>query len=331
VADAIALKKTPQIIERLQAIMRYETAGDPQTGLKWTRKATRKVAHALQQEGIMVSAKTVARILKKMDYSLRANRKKLALNGNGSKHERKQRDLQFRHICTTRERFARQGQPIISVDTKKKELIGNFKNPGRVWRDRDRDVADHDFPSYAKGKISPYGIYDPIANEGMVCVGISHDTPAFAADSIVAWWERHGVQQYPHAKNILILADNGGSNRPTSVPLKYHLWNSLCLQHGLTVTVCHYPTGASKWNPIEHRLFSEISKNWAGEPLVSLQTALNFIRKTKTDSGLSVSAMLNRKQYPCKEKISKEDAAQMIVQRHPVFPDLNYKLLPPKC
>lgn len=178
----------------------------------------------------MVSDKSVARILKKMGYSLRANRKKLALSGKGSKHERKQRDLQFRHICSTRESFARQGEPIISVDTKKKELIGNFKNPGRVWRERDRDVADHDFPSYAKAKISPYGIYDAIANTGMVCVGTSHDTPAFAADSIIAWWERHGTQLYPQAKNILILADNGGTNRPTSVPLIYHLWNSLCLQ-----------------------------------------------------------------------------------------------------
>ena len=308
--------------------MKYETAGDPKTGLKWTRKATRKVARALQHEGIIVSAKSVARILKKMGYSLRANRKKLALSGNGSKRERKQRDLQFRHIGSTRDHFARQGEPIISVDTKKKELIGNFKNSGRVWRDR--DVADHDFPSYAEAKISPYGIYDPIANKGMVCVGTSHDTPAFAADSIITWWERYGAQQYPQAKNILILADSGGSNRPKSVPLKYHLWNSLCLQYGLTVKVCHYPTGASKWNPVEHRLFSEISKNWAGEPLVSLQTALNFIRKTKTDSGLRVSSVLNRKHYPCKEKISKEEAAQIIVQRDSIFPDLNYTLRPPK-
>lgn len=310
--------------------MKYETAGDPKTGLKWTRKATRKVARALQHEGIIVSAKSVARILKKMGYSLRANRKKLALSGNGSKRERKQRDLQFRHIGSTRDHFARRGEPIISVDTKKKELIGNFKNSGRVWRDRDRDVADHDFPSYAEAKISPYGIYDPIANKGMVCVGTSHDTPAFAADSIIAWWERYGAQQYPQAKNILILADSGGSNRPKSVPLKYHLWNSLCLQYGLTVKVCHYPTGASKWNPVEHRLFSEISKNWAGEPLVSLQTALNFIRKTKTNSGLRVSSVLNRKHYPCKEKISKEEAAQIIVQRDSIFPDLNYTLRPPK-
>lgn len=310
--------------------MRYETAGDPETGLKWTRKATQKIAHELQQEGIMISGKSVARLLKKMGYSLRANRKKLALSGNGSKHERNQRDRQFRHICSTRQRYARQGDPIISVDTKKKELIGNFKNPGRVWRNRDRDVADHDFPSYAKAKISPYGIYDTMANTGMVCVGISHDTPAFAAESIVTWWERYGAQQYPETRNILILADNGGSNRPKSVALKYHLWNSLCLQYGLTVKFCHYPTGASKWNPIEHRLFSEISKNWAGEPLVKLQTALNFIRKTKTSSGLRVSAILNRKHYPCKEKISKEEAAQITVKRDSVFPDLNYMLLPPK-
>jgi len=310
--------------------MRYETAGDPMTGLKWTRKATRKVARELQQEGIMVSGKSVARLLKKMGYSLRANRKKLALSGNGSKHERQQRDRQFRHICATRACFARRGEPVISVDTKKKELIGNFKNPGRVWRKRYCEVADHDFPSYAKAKISPYGIYDTIANTAMVCVGTSHDTPAFAAESIVAWWQHHGAQQYPHAKNILILADNGGSNRPASLPLKYHLWNSLCLHYGLTITVCHYPTGASKWNPIEHRLFSEISKNWTGEPLVSLQTALNFIRKTQTSSGLRVSAMLNRKHYACKEKIPKEQAERIILQKHSVFPNMNYMLLPPK-
>jgi len=311
--------------------MRYETAGDPMTGLKWTRKATQKIADELQQGGIMISDKSVGRLLKKMGYSLRANRKKLALSGNGSKAERDQRDRQFQYIGSTRQRYARRGEPTISVDTKKKELIGNFKNPGRVWRNRDHDVADHDFPSYAKSKISPYGIYDPIANTGMVSIGISHDTPAFAADSITNWWERYGNQQYPGAKKILILADNGGSNRPNSVAWKYHLWNSLCLQHGLTVQVCHYPTGASKWNPIEHRLFSEISKNWAGQPLVNLQTALNFIRKTKTSSGLYVSAILNRKNYPCKEKISKEEASQIIVRRNLIFPNLNYFLLPPKC
>ncbi|MBI5605181.1 MAG: hypothetical protein HY879_17735 [Deltaproteobacteria bacterium] len=154
--------------------------------------------------------------------------------------------------------------------------------------------------------------------------------PLFAAESIITWWEGYGAQQYPKSRNILILADNGGSNRSKSVALKYHLWNSLCLQYGLTVQVCHYPTGASKWNPIEHRLFSEISKNWAGEPLVNLQTALNFIRKTKTTSGLRVSAVLNRKHYQCKEKISKEDAAQILIKRDSVFPDLNYRLLPPK-
>ena len=158
--------------------MQYDTASDPQTGLKWTRKTTRKIAQELQQEGILVSAQSVGQILKQMGYSLRANLKKLALSGNGSKAERRKPDLQFRHICRLREDYSRRGNPMISVDTKKKELIGNFKNSGRVWRNQDREVADHDFPSYAKAKISPYGIYDPQTNTGLVCVGISHDTPA---------------------------------------------------------------------------------------------------------------------------------------------------------
>jgi hypothetical protein len=310
--------------------MQYDTAGDPQTGLKWTRKATRKIAQELQQEGILVSAQSVGRILKQMGYSLRANRKKLALSGNGSPAERQKRDLQFRHICRTREDYSRRGQPVISVDTKKKELIGNFKNPGRVWRNQDREVADHDFPSYAKAKISPYGIYDPQTNAGMVCVGISHDTPAFAAESIATWWEGHGMYDYPDAGNLLILADNGGSNRPSSVVLKYHLWKFLCVQHGLTVQICHYPTGASKWNPVEHRLFSEVTKNWAGQPLETVQTALNLIRNTRTTTGLKVSAVYNRKHYQCKEKIPKQEAAKILIKKDSFFPDLNYTLLPPK-
>ena len=310
--------------------MQYDTAGDPQTGLKWTRKTTRKIAQELQQEGILVSAQSVGRILKHLGYSLRANRKKLALSGNGSKAERQERDLQFRHICRLREGYSRRGQPIISVDTKKKELLGNFKNPGRVWRNQYHDVADHDFPSYAKGKISPYGLYDPQTNTGMVCVGISHDTPAFAAASIATWWEGYGARQYPNAGDLLILADNGGSNRPNSVAFKYHLWKSLCVQHGLTVQICHYPTGASKWNPVEHRLFSEITKNWAGQPLDSVQTALNFIRNTRTTTGLSVSAVFNRKHYQCKEKIPKHEAAQILIKKDSFFPDLNYTLIPPK-
>jgi len=196
--------------------MKYETAGDPMTGLLWTRKATRKIAAELQREGIIVSDKTVACLLDELGYSLQANRKKIALSGKGSRKQRADRDLQFRRICRMRERFARKQYPIISVDTKKKELIGNFKNSGRLWRNRPCDVADHDFPSYAEAKIAPYGIYDTIANKGAVYLGLSHDTAAFAVDSIYSWWKQYGSVRYPHALHILILADNGGSNSPSN-------------------------------------------------------------------------------------------------------------------
>jgi hypothetical protein len=265
--------------------MKYETAGDPMTGLKWTRKATRKIALELKGQGIMVSDKWVGCILKELGYSLQSNRKRIALSGNGSLKRRAERDQQFRHICRMREHFARSQEPVISVDTKKKELIGNFKNSGRVWRDRACDVADHDFPSYASAKIIPYGIYDTIANEGAICIGVTHDTAAFAVDSICAWWEKYGSQRYPHARRILVLADNGGSNSPSNTAWQYHLWCDFSQRYGLKVCVRHYPAGASKWNPIEHRLFSEISKNWAGVPLVDLQTALSISvpRKPKPD------------------------------------------------
>jgi hypothetical protein len=308
--------------------MKYETAGDPMTGLLWTRKATRKIAALLQREGIMVSDKTVACLLDELGYSLQANRKKIALSGKGSLQQRTDRDLQFRRICRMRERFARNQDPIISVDTKKKELIGNFKNSGRLWRDRPCDVADHDFPSYAEAKIAPYGIYDTIANEGSVYLGLSHDTAAFAVDSICSWWEQYGSFRYPHARHILILADNGGSNSPSNAAWRYHLWEALCQRCGLKVTVCHYPTGASKWNPIEHRLFSEISKNWAGVPLNDLETAIKYIRKTKTETGLKVTATLNRKHYQLKEQITDELKAQVLITRNQLFPKLNYILRP---
>ena len=308
--------------------MKYETAGDPMTGLKWTRKATRKIADELKREGILVSDKWVGCMLKELGYSLQANRKRIALSGNGSRQRRAERDLQFRHICRMREHFARKQEPIISVDTKKKELIGNFKNPGRVWRNQSCDVADHDFPSYASAKIIPHGIYDPIANEGTVSIGLSHDTAAFAVDSICAWWKQYGSQRYPHARRILILADNGGSNSPSNAAWQYHLWHDFSQRYRLKVTVCHYPTGASKWNPIEHRLFSEISKNWAGVPLINLKTALKYIRTTKTETGLKVTATLNRKHHPLKEHVSDELQAQVLIKRYHLFPKLNYTLSP---
>lgn len=308
--------------------MKYETAGDPMTGLLWTRKATRKIAAELQREGIMVSDKTVACLLDELGYSLQANRKKIALSGKGSLQQRTDRDLQFRRICRMRGRFARNQDPIISVDTKKKELIGNFKNSGRLWRDQPCDVADHDFPSYAEAKIAPYGIYDTIANKGSVYLGLSHDTAAFAVDSICSWWKQYGSVRYPHARQILILADNGGSNSPSNAAWRYRLWEALCQRCGLKVTVCHYPTGASKWNPIEHRLFSEISKNWAGVPLNNVETAIKYIRKTKTETGLKVTAALNQKEYPLKEQIADELQAQVLINRNQLFPKLNYTLRP---
>jgi hypothetical protein len=308
--------------------MKYETAGDPMTGLKWTRKATRKIADELKREGIIVSDKSVSNILKELGYSLQANRKKIALSGNGSLQKRTERDLQFRHICRMRECFARRQEPVISVDTKKKELLGNFKNPGRLWRDHHCDVADHDFPSYALGKMIPYGIYDTVTNKGAVYIGLTHDTAAFAVDSICSWWEHYGSIRYPNAQRILILADGGGSNSPSNAAWQYHLWRDLCQQYGLEAKVCHYPSGASKWNPIEHRLFSEISKNWAGIPLVNIETALKYIRTTKTETGLSVTATLNRKHYPLKEQIPVQLQAQVLIRRHKLHPKLNYTLQP---
>lgn len=311
--------------------MDYETAGDPINGLKWTHKTAGKIAGELQSCGIIISDKSVSRILKSFGFSLQANCKKIALTGNGTQQQRQERDEQFLFISAMRKKYTHRKQPVISIDTKKKELIGNFKNAGRCWRSKPCNVSDHDFPSYADGKAIPYGIYDTISNTGFVSVGISHDTPAFAVDSICTWWEQEGKNKYSEARRILILADSGGSNRPTSAAWKYHLWESFCNTYGMEVTVCHYPSGASKWNPIEHRLFSEISKNWAGIPLVSIRTVLNYIRTTSTQTGLQVRAFFNKRKYETKEKISKENIAKMKMHFPKIQCKLNYTLYPSKC
>jgi len=272
-------------------LLDHDTAGDPITGLKWTRKTTEKIAELLQQIDIPVSANTVSRLLYQMDFSLRVNRKQIATNS--SPH----RDQQFQHISALRERFQRQGLPIISVDSKKRELIGNFKNAGAKWDRSPVRVNDHDFRSDASGVGISYGIYDTPNNRGTVCVGISHDTPAFAAHSIATWWKREGSRRHGNAPKLLVLADSGGSNDCRSWAWKTELQAQLCNPFGITATVAHYPTGASKWNPIEHRLFSQISKNWAGEPLDSYHKILHFIRSTRTQSGLSVNAHLDRRHY----------------------------------
>jgi hypothetical protein len=216
----------------------------------------------------------------------------------------------------------------VSVDTKKKETIGNYKNQGKALERESRPVNDHDFSSQATGKGIPRGLYDVNKNTGFVCVGTSHDTPQFAVDAIESWWSSEGTCEYKHAKKMLILADSGGSNSASSKMWKYYLQKKLADPYQLSVTVCHYPTGASKWNPIEHRLFGPISKNWEGIPLRSLETVLKYIRTTVTKTGLKVKAILNKKVYETKQKLAKEEYAQLHISFHNTLPKWNYTIKP---
>jgi Rhodopirellula transposase DDE domain len=290
--------------------------------LKWTRKTTEKIAEVLQQIDISVSANTVARLLYQMDFSLRVNRKQIATNSSPY------RDQQFQHISSLRERFLRQGLPIISVDSKKRELIGNFKNPGTKWDRSSVPVNDHDFRSDASGVGISYGIYDPPNNRGTVCVGTSHDTPAFAAHSIATWWKREGSRRHGRASKLLVLADSGGSNGCNSWAWKTEIQAQLCNPFSITATIAHYPTGASKWNPIEHRLFSEISKHWAAEPLVSYEKMISFIRNTSTKTGLVVTAYLDRTDYPTGLKPNRRLISSLGLKHGKVLPRWNYTIAP---
>ena len=290
--------------------------------MKWTRKTTEKIAEVLQEIEIPVSANTVARLLYQMDFSLRVNRKQIATNSSPY------RDQQFQHISCLRTSFQRQGLPLISVDSKKRELIGNFKNAGAKWDRSPVLVNDHDFRSEARGVGISYGIYDPPHNRGAVCVGVSHDTPAFAAHSIATWWKREGSPRYGRIPRLLVLADSGGSNSCTSWAWKTQIQTQICNAFGIAVTVAHYPTGASKWNPIEHRLFSEISKNWAAEPLDSYAKMLKFIRTTTTQTGLVVSAYLDRNVYPTRLKPDPQLISSLRLRRDKLLPQWNYIIAP---
>lgn len=302
--------------------MRNDTAGDPITGLRWTRKTTENIASELRTLGIMVSARTVAKLLGQMGYSLRVNHKKHSSTAHP------QRDAQFARIAQLRQHFAAEASPIISVDTKKKELVGPFKNSGVAWNREPEVVNDHDFRSYAEGIAIPYGIYDLSANQGALFVGTTRDTPQFAVDAIETWWQTEGLERYPRSRHLAILADGGGSNSSSSRAWKYAIQHRLCNRHGLSITVAHYPPGASKWNPIEHRLFSEISKHWAGKPLDSYETILNYIRTTKTKTGLRVSAHLVRQQYEIGVKISDAQMRTISVVKHEPMPKWNYTVRP---
>jgi Rhodopirellula transposase DDE domain len=302
--------------------MRHDTAGDPMSGIKWSRRTTRNISEQLATLGIAASKSTVSRLLKQMDFRLRVNRKQIASTKSPDRNQ------QFLYIAEQKERFAAQGLPIISVDSKKKELIGNFKNIGTKW---DRDpvlVKDHDFRSEAKALVTPYGIDDTQANRGSVFLGTSHDTPAFAVDAISQWWLQEGSQRYPAATELFILADGGGSNGSRCRAWKKAIQEAICIRLGLTVTVSHYPPGTSKWNPIEHRLFSQISRNWAGEPLTDIDKALNFIRTTTTKPGLVVTAQWIADTYVKGSKITDAEMRRLNLLRHDTLGRWNYTLHP---
>jgi Rhodopirellula transposase DDE domain len=309
-------------MEQIEKLLEHDTAGDPISGLKWTRRTTARVAAQLKRLGIVVQPRTVARLLHKLRYSLRVNRKKIPSGRHPS------RDQQFQYITRLRLRFARKRCPIISVDAKKRELVGNFKNPGAKWERVPTPVSDHDFRSTAQGIGIPFGIYDPQTNRGSVFVGVSHETSQFAVSSIRRWWMLEGRNRYANAPELLILADTGGSNSASRGAWKDELQKQLCDRFGLTVTVAHYPAGASKYNPIERRLFSQISKNWAAEPLVSYEKILKFIRTTTTRTGLRVKAYLDRKNYATGIKPSAQRMRQLRLTRHKLLPRWNYTIAP---
>jgi hypothetical protein len=315
--------RDPQILATLEHLLKDEVAGDPMTEQRWVRSSLRRLTKLLAARGHKTNTSTVARLLKKMGFSLKANKRRLP-----ARHGSPERDEQFRYIASQRERFLEASLPVISIDTKKTELIGEFMNKGRTWRREAEEVNEHDFPGAAKCRAVPFGIYDVGRNQGHVYVGVSNNTPEFAVQSIARWWQDAAAKAYPKARSLLVLADSGGSNGCRARAWKVHLQEKLCNALGLAVTVCHYPTGCSKWNPVEHRLFSFISKNWEGKPLRTLDTMLACIRGTTTSKGLTVSAFLDEAYYGRERKISRNDIDGLKLQTHTKRPKWNYTLRP---
>lgn len=290
---------------------------------KWVRSSLRELSRRMEGAGYPVSPPTVGRLLEKLDYTLHVNAKKVEAN---SSHP--DRNEQFEQIGAQRAAFEAAGLPIISVDAKKKELIGNFKNTGQAWGREAEAVNVHDFPSDSLGRAVPYGILDLIHNRGTVYVGSSGDTPQFAVEAITRWWDSEGCTAFPGATQLLILADGGGSNGWQSRLWKQQLQVCLADQRGLAVTVCHYPKGCSKWNPIEHRLFSHISMNWAGKPLRTWDTMMAHIRGTKTTTGLEVRAFRQDGEYKTGRSVSDAEMDALNLERHAVCPNWNYTIRP---
>ena len=311
------------LLRDLKRLIDPATRGDPMSPLRWTCKSTRNLADALRELGHDLSHQTVGRLLVDLGYNLQANRK----TEEGKEHP--DRDAQFEHINARVRSFQRRGQPVVSVDTKKKEIIGNYKNPGREWelRGRPRRVKSKDFPDKVLGKVAPYGVYDLSANEGWVNVGISHDTAEFAVESVKRWWYRMGRPVYPEAKELLITADAGGSNGSRN-----RLWK-VCLQGladetGLQVSVCHFPPGTSKWNKIEHRMFCHITENWRGQPLVSRVVVVNLIGSTRTREGLRVQAELDTNTYEKGIKVTNKEMESVRLKKDKFHGDWNYTIVP---
>ena len=313
----------PQLREALEALVEPTTRGDPRSPLRWTCKSTTQLAAALAKQGRPVSERTVASLLHELDYSLQGTLK----TREGTSHP--DRDKQFRHIARQTRLFQRREQPVISVDTKKKELVGDFANAGREWQPTGQPerVRVHDFKDQHLGKAIPYGVYDVLANTGWVSVGVDHDTPAFAVQSIREWWKRMGGRAYPTATDLLIMADCGGSNgyraRLWKVALQ-QLANDLALR----IAVCHFPPGTSKWNKIEHRMFCHITENWRGRPLISHEVIVNLIGRTTTRTGLAIKAKLDRRRYPQGVKVSDEALARVNLTPARFHGEWNYTLSP---
>lgn len=318
-------EQTPALLAALESLVEPVTRGDPQSPLRWTSKSVRKLADELGARGYRVSARTVNRLLGALDYSLQANRK----TREGSSHP--DRDAQFAHINERSKHFQRRGQPVVSVDAKKKELVGAFKNGGREWRPKGEPepVNVYDFRTQALGRAVPYGIYDVTANRGWVSVGMDHDTAEFAVGTLRRWWHQMGQGCYPAARELLIVADGGGSNGSRTRLWKTEL-QRFADDTGLTVSVCHLPPGTSKWNKIEHRMFAYISQNWRGRPLISFEVIVNLIADTTTATGLEIQAELDTNAYPKGRKVSDEELASVQMARDAFHGEWNYTIKPQK-
>jgi len=318
-----AREKDSTLVADLERLVDSTTRGDPECCLLWTCKSVRKLAEELQAMGHQVSYPVVADLLHEMDYSLQANRK----TKEGADHP--DRNAQFEHINDRVRQYMERKQPVISVDTKKKELVGDFKNGGQEWRPKKKPtkVRMHDFPDPELGRAAPYGVYDLAQNTGWVSVGVNNDTASFAVETIRRWWHALGKEKYPTATSLLITADGGGSNGS-----RVRLWKvelqRLADETGMTIAVCHFPPGTSKWNKIEHRLFSFISKNWRGQPLTSLKVIVSLIAGTTTKKGLKVHAELDKSVYPAGVKVGDEEMDEIRLERDAFHGNWNYQILP---